>query len=90
MAELLQYAADEALNANDTQSLLDFQGALMPHDASIVEVVTDAWDENALTRPQALQKIRAVIAWIRGTKTARAKCPNIEDMNLDDYAEGDE
>jgi hypothetical protein len=62
VAELLQYAADEGLDANDTQSLLDFKDALMPHGASIVEVVTDAWDENALTRTQALQKIRAVIA----------------------------
>jgi len=65
-AELQQYAIDNGLNANETASLLALQNALMPHKASIVEVVTDAWDESTLTRQAALTKIRAVIAWVRG------------------------
>ncbi|MFP5390589.1 MAG: hypothetical protein ACLGI6_03455 [Gammaproteobacteria bacterium] len=63
-ADLDQYAVDNALNANGAASLHALEGQLMPHGASIVEVVTDAWDESALTRPQALQHIQDVIDYV--------------------------
>ncbi|MET0324058.1 MAG: DUF4157 domain-containing protein [Ilumatobacteraceae bacterium] len=61
-SDLGQYATDNNLNPNATASLKAHAGNLMPSGASIVEVVTDAWDEQALNRAQALAKVRSVIA----------------------------
>jgi hypothetical protein len=62
--ELQKYATDNGLNANGLASLLAFRNTLMPYGASIVEVVTDAWDESALSRPAARAKVCTTIDWI--------------------------
>ncbi len=64
-SELIQYGIDNGHTPNEQNSLLAAQKTLMPFSASIVEVVTDAWDENTLTRIEAQRKIQAVIDWIR-------------------------
>ncbi|NJM75810.1 MAG: hypothetical protein HC852_08570 [Acaryochloridaceae cyanobacterium RU_4_10] len=60
-AELDQYAADNGLDQNEQDSLQAISKQLMPSGASIIEVVTTAWDEESLTRPQALSKVRRVV-----------------------------
>ncbi|MBD2681498.1 DUF4157 domain-containing protein [Nostoc paludosum FACHB-159] len=60
-AELDQYAADNHLNQNEQDSLQDYRGTLMPSHASIVEVVTTAWDENTLSRTQVLARVQGVV-----------------------------
>jgi hypothetical protein len=66
LRELDEYAVANALTPAEREGLLLYTGHLMPSQASIMEVVTDAWDEQALTRAQALQRVRAVIAWVNG------------------------
>ncbi|NRB39364.1 MAG: DUF4157 domain-containing protein [Pseudomonadales bacterium] len=65
-AELREYGRQQGFDAdgNAQKSLDKAAGTLFPHRASIMEVVTEAWDECRLTRPEALQKIRAVINWV--------------------------
>jgi hypothetical protein len=63
-AELEHYAAEKKLDKNGKDSLLAAKERLMPSRASIVEVVTEPWDESTLTRSQALGKINTVITWI--------------------------
>ncbi|MEC4677978.1 MAG: DUF4157 domain-containing protein [Nitrospirota bacterium] len=65
-AELDQYAADNALNQNAQDSLKAISGTLMPSGASIVEVVTTAWDENTLSRTQARARVQNVVAQVDG------------------------
>jgi len=67
-AELKQYGRDSGFDPMGTeQRSLDraWGVVLFPHGASIMEVVTDAWDESTLSRNQTLIKIRAVINWIQ-------------------------
>jgi Domain of unknown function (DUF4157) len=64
-AELTQYGIEKGLDDNGKNSLHAISGELMPHSASIMEVVTQAWDESALNREQARGKIRRVIDWIK-------------------------
>ncbi|MEZ4731463.1 MAG: DUF4157 domain-containing protein [Caldilineaceae bacterium] len=64
--ELEEYAVANGLTVAETQGLLLYTGATMPHQASILEVVTDPWDENTLTRPQAQQKFMDVTNWVQG------------------------
>jgi hypothetical protein len=60
-AELDQYATDNGLNQNEQDSLQAIRGRLIPSGASIVEVVTTAWDESTLSRTQALARVRGVV-----------------------------
>lgn len=64
--ELLEYANANGLSPDETQGLLLFSGQLMPHQASIMEIVTDAWDESTLTRTQARQKFMTIKNWVNG------------------------
>lgn len=64
--ELLEYANANGLYPDETQGLLLFSGQLMPHQASIMEIVTDSWDESTLTRTQARQKFMAIKNWVNG------------------------
>ncbi|MFN6497789.1 MAG: DUF4157 domain-containing protein [Nostoc sp. DedQUE01] len=65
-AELDQYATHNGLNQNQQDSLQAIRGNLMPSGASIVEVVTTAWDENTLSRTQALARVRGVVNAVNG------------------------
>jgi len=62
-AHLAQYATDHNFGpaSNTRASLLAAANRLMPQKTSIVEVVTEAWDESTLSRDQALAKVRSVI-----------------------------
>jgi hypothetical protein len=63
-AELEHYCSEKKLDKKEKAILLAAKDQLMPSRASIVEVVTDPWDESAMTRLQALDRIGATIAWI--------------------------
>jgi hypothetical protein len=60
-AHLAKYGDDNNLTTNAKNSLKAARGELMPNHASIVEVVTNPWDESTLSRTQALNKVRGVI-----------------------------
>jgi len=62
--ELGIYANANGFDDEENRGLTSFKAELMPNRASIMEVVTDAWDENALTREQAQQKIHEVVEWV--------------------------
>jgi hypothetical protein len=58
------YAPSHLLDHDETEGLRLFTGTLIPSNAPIMEVVTDAWDEHALTPQQALAKFEAVRDWV--------------------------
>jgi len=62
--ELKIYADTNGFTDSEKRGLKIFSGHLMPNQASIMEVVTHAWDEHALTRPQAQQKFQDVVDWV--------------------------
>lgn len=64
--ELLEYANANGLNANETEGLLYYTSRLMPHGASILEVVTDSWDESTLSRLDAQQRFTTIRDWVSG------------------------
>jgi hypothetical protein len=52
------------LSVNRKNGLKLFTGKLVPSQAPIMEVVTDAWDEHALTPDEARLKFEAVVNWV--------------------------
>jgi len=61
--DLQQYGTDNGLTQDETNGLKSYSGQLVPHNAPIVEVVTDPWDEFALSPVQAQAKFQAVVDW---------------------------